>query len=253
MVAVSLTHESIPWASKIIKSSLSTDLQSVLRCNKLVLAGGACRAIFAKEPISDFDIYGTQANLLKAQEYLDNPNNGFAKLQSTKNAETYKDKGNIVQLVKLYDVSNTAVASQVVQEVLARFDFTCCQGAYSFLEDAFYYSNRFFTSLASKRLEINSELAKPIASYFRLYKFIKRGYTIDPKQMWILMLKMMQQLEKVNKIEDLMEAMGAKDIDPDYKTLWDSAFGGAAIKDNIPLALTLLQSADFLEEMVLSY
>lgn len=159
----------------LINENIPASMQNKFAENRCVLAGGAIRSVFAREPINDIDIYFKNslfaANLIK---FLDEKNY-LGRIFETSNAITYKNEnGPNIQLI-----IHPLMMLDDVHDLINSFDYTICMGAYDFSEDEFILHDRFLEHLARKELYYNIKARYPIASLFRLHKFLKRGYTIS--------------------------------------------------------------------------
>ena len=98
---------------------------------------------------------------------------------ATANAVTYKLDGLKFQLIRHFynEKSETPVA-----DLLNVFDFTVCQGAFSFIDQQFYFSENFLKDICSRSLIVNKNLEYPLSTLFRTYKYIRKGYNLSPVQ-----------------------------------------------------------------------
>lgn len=138
---------------------------------KFFVAGGACRAAFAKEQISDLDIYFEDGTAFKAlNDYLDGNDDekmSVIPILSTLNAETYSVNAVKVQLIKkIYGTP---------EDIIKQFDFTVCMCAY-IPGKGFVMDEHFIEDIAARMLVFNINAKYPINSMWRVQKFEKKGY-----------------------------------------------------------------------------
>lgn len=156
----------------LLFNDLDTSFIHKLRDNRAVIAGGAVRAVFAGEAISDYDIYapttGAVANII---EYLEKE---FDFVFKTDNAITYKNDKIKVQIITMPE--NIGLSND---ELISKFDFTIAMGLYDLVEDTFVLGDCFLRDLCSRELVFNTKAQYPIASMYRMKKFLKRGYKIS--------------------------------------------------------------------------
>jgi hypothetical protein len=156
----------------LLFNNLDTPFIHILRDNRAVIAGGAVRAVFAGEPIADYDIYvpSTEAET-NVLEYLEEE---FEFVFRTDNAITFKNDKIKVQLIIMPE--NIGLSND---ELLSNFDFTIAMGLYDLVEDNFVLNDRFLRDVCSRELVFNAKAKYPIASMYRMKKFLKRGYKIS--------------------------------------------------------------------------
>jgi len=131
------------------------------------VAGGAVTSVFSSSSINDFDLFFT------SQKHLDNalksaPRND--KTVETDSALSIVSEGRRLQLVK--------VVLGTPSEIINKFDFTICEGAFH-LEEGFCFGTNFLEHLAQRRLVFNLTAEYPICSLYRAVKFIKRGFHLS--------------------------------------------------------------------------
>ena len=152
------------------------------------IAGGACRAAFAGEQISDLDIYfknGESFTKFKAkiEEY-------YKPLFTSDNAISYETDNKLkFQLIKkIFDYP---------ENVMAQFDFTICMCSYTPALDLIQMHDNFMEHVAGRMLVFNPDAKYPINSLFRAHKFIKKGYKISAIE-WIKLGLKCNQLNLLN-------------------------------------------------------
>jgi hypothetical protein len=146
-------------------------IYDLLIANHAIIAGGAVRAIFANEYISDYDVFFGKAideeTFIAGIEKLD-----YELSYKSDSAKTYTKDGVKVQVI------STSLISGSAQQVIDQFDYTICMGAYDFEGMTFVLHENFVEHIARKELYYNTAGKYPISSLFRLRKYIKKGYTI---------------------------------------------------------------------------
>lgn len=163
---------------KLLKMLSEANLLVTFREQQVVIAGGAVRSIFANERIKDFDVYFKNSkSLLKVKKFLEESDN-YELMFNTDNAYSFSGMGIAVQLIKLPEM-----ITEDTQAILDQFDFTVCMGAYDFLLEEFILNDMFLEHLAAKELHYNIEGKYPLASMFRVRKYLEKGYTISGTEM----------------------------------------------------------------------
>jgi len=147
------------------------------------VAGGACTSVFSNARINDMDVFflkkedaDSVSRYLVSAAGEDKPNWVF--VARTAHADTFKHikTGNVYQIIHaIYGPPST---------VMAQFDFTIAQCAWIPAWDPFEYekfeiADAFFQHLAQRKLYFTCGTQYPIASLWRMRKFLRRGFTID--------------------------------------------------------------------------
>lgn len=162
----------IPYSKQkyLLLKNIEDDLLKVLKTDKARIAGGAVRAVFANEYIADFDIYPrSDTSFALIKDFLDK--NYTFKFKS-ENAFSYEKNNQKYQLIRKYcDLDN--------ESLLNKFDFTICMGLYDFELLNFYLKEEFLPDVSRKELVFNPLAEYPIASLYRIKKYMKRGYSIS--------------------------------------------------------------------------
>ena len=152
--------------------NLDLETAGEMQKSHAIIAGGAIRSVFAGEYISDYDLYfDTKEDLKVMQKYLDE---NFKVAFTSPNAISYKKDKICIQLIVMPELIGLGCDG-----LLAGFDFTVCMGAFSMKEDRFYHDEDFLIDLSEKRLIFNIKAKYPIASMYRVLKYIKKGYKIS--------------------------------------------------------------------------
>lgn len=135
-----------------------------------IIAGGFIRSYYAKEPVSDMDLYFECPTSLN-DFYRLLLESGWTTAADTENAITVIKGGSTVQLVKfLY---------QDAIGVIEAIDFTICAACCTTdIKPMVIMHDRFLRDVRNKELVFkNSDV--PIGSLIRAFKFTSRGYSIS--------------------------------------------------------------------------
>jgi len=135
------------------------------------IAGGSLRALFAKEPIADVDIYG----------YNLEEKNGLVMISKVGKYYNAENKIHIIYNGTRFDFIK--IPFKNMEDCIEQFDFTVCCCAVN--QDYIVYHENFFVDLVGKNLVIN-QLPDAFGTLKRLRKYIKRGYSIDNQNMFRL-------------------------------------------------------------------
>jgi hypothetical protein len=174
----------VPEAT-LLNKLIYDDLLELLKSYKALLAGGAITSIFSGSKINDFDLYFENEKMLTpVKNYLDNKNNGYKKVFSSSSASTYEAGGRFFQLVHKKEL-----LLSTPEALFNKFDFTICMGSFKFSEGEFYLHQDFLYDLARKNLNFNKNALNPVASLWRLQKYIQRGYSISSQNMLNLLVQ----------------------------------------------------------------
>ena len=165
---------------QIIHKGLPVEYRSKLEETGAFLAGGAVASVFSGTRINDYDIYFRSPEGFKACNTFFEEQAGTSCVLEffTPNALTYKiiENGTKVQLITAF--TGTA------EEIFGKFDFTCCMGAYHFMNKEFKFHKDFLPHLSQRRLVFNTDTPYPLSSLVRVRKYIKKkGFTMDAVQL----------------------------------------------------------------------
>lgn len=178
----------------ILLNGIPDKVHKALQTCHAIIAGGAVTSVFSSQPINDYDIYFRGPELMASfQRLLDDPHT------ITDCADTYKIDGKLFQAIKVYHGTP--------YDIIEKFDFTICQGAYDFLANDFYLGENFLKHLAQKRLVYTGLSEFPIASLYRLKKYIQRGFACSGIEIIKLALQI-QRLEISNYGQLRRQLMG---------------------------------------------
>jgi hypothetical protein len=166
------------------------------------VAGGACTSVFSAEPIRDLDIFFPCeldfAELRKTVEAKKEAGGLGAKpVFITDNALSYVLDGIRVQLIRKLFGSPA--------QVIRKFDFSVCMAAWNPRKDSFTLDPSFLPHLASRTLVYNTEGEYPIASMYRIRKYLKRGYSISGVEIMKIALRVNSL--KIDSYKDLKEQL----------------------------------------------
>ncbi len=191
-------REAIRW---IVDDELYKFLSTIQAC----IAGGCITSIFTGQPINDIDIFfRTPEDYEKAEKYLNACESrkfrGTRAVCNTERAKTFAmshnmkfcpdvvnygisyfrkgedEKEVIIQIVR------SDINCGEVEDIVNRFDITACQAAFDFKTDTFVMGSRFLQDNARKRIVINPETKNVVGTFYRIQKYIERGYSISPRE-----------------------------------------------------------------------
>lgn len=139
------------------------------------VAGGAVRSVFTSDHINDLDIFFPSQDAVTAfMETLDeNESPTFSKTDS---ALTHMADGSIASVTKGMRYQLIVAEFGNPQEVIDKFDFTCCMGAFVPKDRTFVLGDHFLKHSSQRRLCFNASAGFPICSLWRAAKFVKRGW-----------------------------------------------------------------------------
>ena len=177
--------------SKRIEALFKKIELEVLRNNRAIIAGGSIISIINNQVINDIDIY-------------------FHNKEDFENTVRYFVHGNYIPLY----VSNNAVTAgnkqfiyckfcDNIENLLNTFDIYACMGAYDVATDTFYFHSNFFFDNMNKRIVLNNYISLPSTTLFRVIKYINKGYKIDKKEIFKLLIIILSS--NVKSIEDLKD------------------------------------------------
>lgn len=170
--------------------SLPIEIKNIAKTDSVIVAGGFIRAIVAKEPISDIDLFGDKETLEAIAG--DRESENCCKIFRTDRSITLIDwLKHPIQLVIGFPHSDPV-------KLIESFDFTICQACvywdktnekwHSLCSDDFYFD------LAAKRLHY-TEQGVPPASLLRVKKFIKKGYTISAQELAVIVAGIIKEIK----------------------------------------------------------
>ena len=172
-------------------------LYDILVANHAIIAGGAIRAVFAREYVSDYDVffknltdYGNFLAAMKSQE-------GYELTFESDTAKSFTKEDTKVQVISF--IFGTA------KEIIEQFDYTVCMGAYDFEANDFVLAEDFLSHVARKELYYNVNGKYPISSLFRLQKYFKKGYKIPGVE--VIKLALAVNNLKMNSYMDLRQQL----------------------------------------------
>lgn len=155
----------------ILKRAMSVKFFNAMTKVGGFLAGGAIRAVFTGERISDFDIFFKSQTDFDLCVKLMAEDSDPPSFTTTDTAWTHIDKnGDHYQLI--------CAAFGESDVVIRQFDFTCCMAAWR-VPYEFILDENFMKHCAQRRLVFNVNAGYPICSMWRVSKFIKRGWRLS--------------------------------------------------------------------------
>ncbi len=191
-------RESIRW---VVDDELYKFLSTIQAC----IAGGCITSIFTGQPIADIDIFFRKPeDYEKAKIYLNQCE--MKKYRGTRAVcETDKAKTFAMTHNKKYcpqevgygltyfrqNADEKEVVVQIVrddvncgepEDIVNRFDITACQAAFDFKTDNFVMGSRFLQDNARRRIVINPETKNVMGTFYRIQKYIEKGYTVSPRE-----------------------------------------------------------------------
>jgi hypothetical protein len=150
-------------------------LASLLKESHSIIAGGAVRAVFAGEYISDYDIYfKSKENLSLFLSKINNEEFDFHLVFETDVAKTYQKND-----LKLQAIIIPETILQNSKDIIDQFDYTICMGLFDFDTHEFLLNENFLEHVARRELYYNIYAKYPLASLFRMRKYIQKGYSIS--------------------------------------------------------------------------
>ncbi len=176
-----------------VLAHMPKDLRELLHQKDVFLAGGCIRAILAGEPISDWDLFGPHAAVLKirAKELAEQRDGRFI---ATKNAFTVLAPPRTpVQFIYRWTFDGP-------EGLIASFDFSVARAVIYRRHEGGVPKEwvglcdpMFYPDLASRRLRYMAPERNEDAggSMLRVQKFIRRGYNISPESLGRVMARVM--------------------------------------------------------------
>lgn len=168
----------------------------MLRATGGIIAGGALTAVFSGGRINDLDVFFQDAEQFNKARCIVQELPSDLKFQ-TDVALSYLCTGVPVQLIKKVFGNR--------HEVLRSFDFTVCMGAYEYNNNVIDLHERFLYDLANRNLVFNINAQYPIASMWRVRKYLARGFKIPAVELIKLALSIHRLT--INSYADLREQL----------------------------------------------
>jgi hypothetical protein len=135
------------------------------------IAGGALTSVFSGTQINDLDFFFYSESGLESMKNIFESDKKYPLKFSTDSALSYSCNGIKVQLIKKIYGNEW--------DIIKQFDFKICMAAFNPVLQSYTVDNDFFYDLSRRRLTYNPG-NYPIASLWRVKKFIKRGYEFPP-------------------------------------------------------------------------
>lgn len=179
--------------------------------DQVTLAGGALRSFFTDTPVRDYDLYCSPNAIASATDIFPDLLRSYSapwtKTSDTNFSFTYKrmayDPANAKFMDNALNIMKQPYTS--MEDVIDRFDFTVCMCAIS--EGAIVFHPDYFTDLATRQIRINNP-EDPMASMWRIQKYIKLGYSIDRKELY----KLCEELHELEKFPTLVKDEKEKNL-----------------------------------------
>jgi hypothetical protein len=157
----------------LLSNLKESKLHDLLVETHALIAGGAIRAVFAREFISDYDVYFKRQSDLDffvgRIEDLD-----FNLMFYSDTAKSYKKDDVKIQVILIPEL-----LLEDPKDIIKQFDYTVCMGAYDFDTSTFVLDDNFLEHIARKELYYNVNGKYPLSSLFRLKKYFKKDYRIS--------------------------------------------------------------------------
>lgn len=211
-----LTWDDVAWAVRRLPKAIRDLLQKHGR--KVFIAGGYVRAVIAREPVNDIDLFTSSKDYGEAcAKALAAPEGRKPRrLLETDNAYTVFLKPWPVQFIHRWTFDEPA-------DAIASFDFTVAQAAMWWDEEASSWRGccapRFYADLAAKRLvytEPDRDEA-PGGSMLRVLKFYQRGYRIPLDSLGAVIGRLVRGVEPSSfaerKLEKIITGL-LREVDP---------------------------------------
>lgn len=140
------------------------------------LAGGAILSHLDEAKVNDYDFYMSSAEVIK--KIQDIP---FFKPREEGGKGEYVATSDNAITMKIGDVTFQFILrdSGTMEEVIGRFDFTNCMGAYSYKDDRLLITDVMLQSVKDRKLVYNSICLGPEASLKRALKMQAKGFILS--------------------------------------------------------------------------
>lgn len=216
---------STSWEESIIKNlfTMSTKnnfwtLYELLEKHDCILAGGAITSIFSNNEIKDFDIYCRNENSFSSVK--SDLTKALGEPKGHQNSCTYPFLSKTdYDSIKGYGIYGDVFyhgehpvnlvfpgkACGSMASIVETFDFTVCQGAYSFKNEEFYFSRDFFSHLAKRKLfhTLNRKIDPSVM--FRVKKYEEKGYSINNLE--LLKIQCLLAKDQIKNLKDFYELL----------------------------------------------
>lgn len=189
-----------PQQDLVLQNFIPKKMIELLKKHNGYVASGAITSVFTRKDINDLDLYFESTKDLDAfisackmdKRYL-------AKVDSENMPDVYKRS--MKDMMMTYQTTNAISflyckrKFQVIkkftgrpEEIFDHFDFTINMGAWM-PDGVFWLYKDFFEDLAKRRLMINVNTFYPISTVVRVFKYIRKGYTIAGTEILKIMLQ----------------------------------------------------------------
>lgn len=189
-----------PQQNLVLLNYIPKKIVELLKKHNGFVAGGALTSIFSRKEINDIDLYfksTADCNAFISACRMDK--RYLAKVDSENIADLYKRSHKDVMAT--YQTTNALSfvygkrKFQVIKkftgepsEIFNHFDFTINMGAWM-PDGVFWLYKDFFEDLARRRLMINVNTFYPISTVVRVFKYVRKGYTIGGTEILKIMLR----------------------------------------------------------------
>lgn len=165
------------------------NLIPLFKKNNAIICGGAILSVFTDTKINDYDIYFK--NMEDAKKMITDLGRVtfLRKSFESENAITFSSNSLTIQII-----CNENLIGNSAMDLIEKFDFSVCMGAYDFSIDSFIVDKDFFSSIANHKLIFNTKVDYPICSMIRLLKYQEKGYSIEGTEL----IKLILCINKVN-------------------------------------------------------
>lgn len=173
--------EKHPRESQILEKLIIPEILEYVKEHHGFIAGGAIRAVFTSDHISDIDIFFYDPTDFNAggvfEEGIDTGSTEGYRIMFLKTdvAWTHKPENEYAKY-PLQQMICAVYGSP--EDVIKKFDFTMCMAAWNPVSRDFIMDQYFLKHCAQKRLVFNVNVDYPICSLWRAAKFIKRGWKL---------------------------------------------------------------------------
>jgi len=206
----------------ILTKPITPNLIDFFKINKCIVAGGTITSIFSNKKINDYDIYFSNPENLHF--LFSNAKNKFQIEEHIHTALNFNTQ-NIP--IKVLFISDCAISVNIdglkfqfihlpefiktnPKEIIDKFDFTVCMGAYSFSQQTFILNENFSKHLAQRILVFNTNSDYPFSSLYRTVKYLRKGFAISGVEMLKIGLKC--HSIKIDNLKDLKKQIMGVDV-----------------------------------------
>lgn len=221
---------------KNIQEEIGYNLFDLISEHGGYLAGGAVRAHFADEEVSDYDIFfeserglnqvlkkllkeeGDEELLFSIDEELllsivveDEYSEHYSLKFCSSNAVSIIHKKNNIEIQLIKGDGRF----KKVEEQIFSFDFSICSAGYDFEKSQFVLHPLFFDDLKSKRIRIvqdEKDMLYPLAEVERIARYSRKGYNIRGIDIVYVILFIAERMKKIKTYDDFRREINGMDI-----------------------------------------